>query len=133
MPLRRALPSVDTAFAAALARSSRGPDRDGVFALWLVVRAALGGVAAGLPDASQVERLRALAHRLKSLNPPAPLRRSLTAAIADLAPARGVTPGIVLSHLVAPAAETLGKPVADVVAAAARAVSPRRAPPSRAA
>jgi len=113
--------AADVAFAAALTASPRGPDRDGVFALWLVVRAALTPAS---PAARQAERLRALQHRLKSLNPPAPLRRSLVAAIADLAPARAVAPSIVLSHLVAPAADTLGKQVADAVGQAARAVRP---------
>jgi hypothetical protein len=122
MPHHRVLPAVDSVFAAALAGSPRGPDRDGVFALWLVVRAALVGAAAGMPAPRQTERLKALAHRLKSLHPPAPLKRSLQAAIADLAPARGVAPAIVLSHLVAPAADTLGRPLADAVAAAARAM-----------
>src|SRR5512140_3676349 len=98
MIAHRALSSADAAFAAALQGSSRGPDRDGVFALWLVVRAALSPVAAG-----GAERLRALQRRLKSLNAPAPLRRSLVAAIADLAAPRPVASAIVLSHPVAPA------------------------------
>src|SRR5512140_1060368 len=111
----------DAAFANALSQSPRGPQRDGVFALWLVVRAALSTGGAG-GAGHQAERLRALQRRLKSLNAPAPLRRSLVAAIADLAAPRPVAPAIVLSHLVAPAADTVGKPVADAIAAAARAV-----------
>lgn len=122
MAVHRALPAADAAFANALAHSPRGPDRDGVFALWLVVRVTLTPAGPGGPAARTAERLRALQHRLKSLNVAPPLRRSLAAAIADLAPARGVAPAIILSHLVAPAADTLGRPVADLVAAAARAV-----------
>ncbi len=109
--------TVDAPFATALSRSPRGPHRDGVFALWLVVRAALTPAAAG-----NAERLRALQRRLKSLNAPAPLRRSLVAAIADLSAARPVAPAIVLSHLVAPAADTVGRAGADAIAAAARAL-----------
>lgn len=130
MPVHRALPAADAAFATVLAQSPRGPDRDGVFALWLVVRVALGAAAPGAPPARHAERLRALQHRLRSLTLAAPLKRALAAALADLAPARTVAPAIVLGHLVAPAAETVGRPVADAVAAAARAV---RGPAPRAA
>ncbi|MBI1722931.1 MAG: hypothetical protein HYR48_03360 [Gemmatimonadetes bacterium] len=125
-----ALSGADAAFATCLAESARGPERDGVFAVWLVVRAALGAAPpSGLP-ARQPERLRALTARLKSLNAPAPLRRSLTAALADLHAPR-VAPAVVLSHLVAPSAECLSRKVADAVAAAARAARP--APAARAA
>jgi hypothetical protein len=119
-----ALPSADAIFATALQDSARGPDRDGVFALWLVVRAALGAAPPAHPPGRHAERLKAVAARLKSLNPPGPLRRSLAAAIADLAPGRATAPSVVLQHLVAPAAECLGRPVADAVAAAARAARP---------
>lgn len=118
-----ALPAVDTAFATALAESPRGPSRDGAFALWLVVRAALGAAPPLAPPAHQADRLKALAARLKSLNAPAPLRRSLSAAIVDLAP-RGAGPAVALSHLIAPAAECLSRRLADAIAAAARAARP---------
>ncbi len=119
-----ALNAADAAFTSALVESARGPDRDGVFALWLVVRAALGGggAAASVNPAGHAERLRALAQRLRSLNAPAPLRRSLATAVGELASPRATPPAIVLQHLVAPAADTLGRRVADAVAAAARAV-----------
>ena len=116
-----ALPAADAAFATALADSPRGPDRDGAFALWLVVRAALGAAVPGQPPARQGERLRAVAARLRSLNPAAPLRRSLAAAIGDLQGDGPGRPAVVLSHLVAPTAECLGRPLADAVQAAARA------------
>jgi hypothetical protein len=118
------LAASDDSFAATLAESARGPVRDGVFALWLVVRAALAAAPPAQPPARQADRLRALAGRLKSLNAPAPLRRSLTAAIADLGPARGLPPGVVLAQLVAPAAECLGRRAAEAVQAAARAARP---------
>jgi hypothetical protein len=125
-----ALAPTDDAFTHALAESARGPERDGVFALWLVVRAALAGAPPAVPPARQAERLKALASRLKSLNAPAPLRRSLAAAIGDLASARGAAPAVVLAQLAAPAAECLGWRSAEAVQAAARAarpVSPRQA------
>ena len=124
-----ALSTADAAFAAALAESQRGPDRDGVFALWLVVRAALGSAPPLAPPQRQVERLRALAARLKSLSAPAPLRRALGAAALDLS-AEGTTPAVVLSHLVAPTNDCLGRRLADVVAAAARAARPARPAPA---
>ncbi len=114
-----ALSAADAAFATALAESPRGPVRDGAFALWLVVRAALG--AAGTAPKGQAERLRAVATRLRSLNAPAPLRRSLTAALADLAP-RGAGAAVALTQLVAPTSETLGRRLAEAVGVAARAV-----------
>jgi hypothetical protein len=115
-----ALPAADAAFAAALAESPRGPDRDGAFALWLVVRAALGA-AGPLVPARHGERLKAVAARLKSLNPAAPLRRSLAAAISDLLADGAGRSAIVLSHLVAPTAECLSRRLADAVQTAARA------------
>lgn len=110
--------ATDTAFATALAESPRGPLRDGAFALWLVVRAALGS-AAGAGEGRQPERLKALAARLRSLNPPGPLRRSLTGALADLGP-RGAGPAVALAQLIAPTSETLGRRLAETVGAAAR-------------
>lgn len=119
-----ALDPTDDSFAHALAESARGPERDGVFALWLVVRAALASAPPATPPARQADRLRALASRLKSLNAPAPLRRSLAAAIGDLGASRGVPPAVVLAQLAAPAAECLGRRVAEAVQAAARAARP---------
>jgi hypothetical protein len=119
-----ALPAADTAFAAALAESPRGPSRDGVFALWLVVRAALGAAPPLQAPLRQAERLKAVAARLKSLNAPGPLRRSLAAAIQDLLAPKGAAPAVVLQHLVAPTAECLGRRLAEAVGAAARAARP---------
>ena len=116
-----ALATADDAFAKALAASARGPRRDGVVALWLVVRAALTAAPPAPAPARRGDHLRALAGRLKSLNAPAPLRRALAAAIADLAAPRGPAAAVVLAQLTAPAAECLGRPAADAVQAATRA------------
>ena len=113
-----ALESADRALIAALAASARGPERDGAFAHWLVVRAALAAAPSAPAPARQGERLRAVAQRVRSLTAPAPLRRSLGAALADLLPARGVAPAVVVSHLVAPAAESAPAAAAAVQAAA---------------
>ena len=119
-----ALAFADDAFAKTLADSARGPQRDGVFALWLVVRAALAAATPAGPPPRQPERLRALAARIRSLNAPAPLRRSLAAAITDLGAPRAVAPAVVLTQLAAPAGDCLGRPAADAVQAAARAARP---------
>jgi len=119
-----ALAPTDDAFTHALAESARGPERDGVFALWLVVRAALAAAPPATAPPRQAERLKALAGRLKSLSTPAPLRRSLAAAIGDLGAARAVAPAVVLAQLAAPAAECLGRRPAEAVQAAARAARP---------
>ncbi len=123
-----ALAAADDAFAKALADSARGPQRDGVFALWLVVRAALAAAPPSPAPARRAEHLRALAGRLRSLNAPAPLRRSLAAALADLAAPRGPAATTVLAQLATPAGESLGRPAADAVQAAARAARPTARP-----
>ena len=119
-----ALATTDDTFAKLLADTVRGPQRDGVFALWLVVRAALAAAPPTAPPPRQAERLKALSARLKSLNAPTPLRRSLAAAIGDLASPRGAAPAVVLAQLAAPAAECLGRRCAEAVQAAARAARP---------
>jgi len=85
-----------------------------------VVRAALGAAGHEAP-ARQGERLKAVAARLRSLNPAAPLRRSLAAAIEGLQGDGSGRSAIVLSHLVAPTAECLSRRLADAVQSAARA------------
>jgi hypothetical protein len=119
-----ALEPADRALVAALAASARGPERDGVFALWLAVRAALAGAPSDPTPSRQAERLRAVAQRVRSLTAPAPLRRSIAAALADLAAPRGAAPAVVLSHLVAPAAENCPPTAAAAVQAAARSARP---------
>ena len=70
---------------ALLAHTARGPRRDGVFALWLVVRVA-EGLASATPATERAERRRLanLERRLASLTLPPPLRRALVARLALL-------------------------------------------------
>src|SRR6059036_3685175 len=105
-----------------IAESARGPQREGLFALWLVVRVA----EALLPPApvsvkNHRRRLQALETRLASLALPAPLKRALTAARHHLEAATPGAAALVLSQLVAPAREVLGPEAGDAVAVAARA------------
>jgi hypothetical protein len=105
-----------------IAEAVRGPKRDGLFAVWLVVRAA----EALLPPApvspkNHHRRLQALESRLGSLALPAPLKRALAAARHHLQPASPPAAAMVLSQLVAPARDVLGMEAAEAVAVAARA------------
>ena len=105
-----------------IAEAARGPKRDGLFALWLVVRAA----EAVLPPApvsakNHRRRLQALETRLGSLALPAPLKRALAAARHHLDAATPGAAAVVLSQLVAPARDVLGSEAADAVSVAARA------------
>ena len=105
-----------------VAEARRGPRRDGLYALWLVVRAAEGCLPpAPVSRRNHRRRLVALETRLGGLALPAPLRRAFTAARLHLEPGTQQAAAIVLSELVAPAREVLGPDAAEAVAAAARA------------
>ncbi len=104
-----------------IASAARGPQREGLFALWLVVRTA----EALLPPApvsakNHRRRLQALETRLGTLALPAPLRRALSAARQHLEPATPNAAALVLSQLTAPAREVLGPEAAEAVTVAAR-------------
>ena len=86
-----------TALLQILPRTSRGPKRDGVFALWLAVRVARD--AAGStppPERAPRRRVVALQQRLSSLTLPPPLRRALAAAVSELMEVDSMTPAWVL-------------------------------------
>ena len=105
-----------------LGRTARGPKREGVYALWLVVRAAEEGQLDPPVGAKLRERhLEALRHRLSTLTLPAPVRRAVTAALSHLADDTPEAPATALHQLTAPARDALGPEVADAVADAARA------------
>jgi len=109
------------ALADLLARTARGSKRDGVFALWLTVRVALDfSLAPPLPDRARRRRTGALERRLASLTVPAPLRRALTAALAQLQAGDPPAAALALTQLVAPVRDTLGDEAADPIALAAR-------------
>ena len=105
-----------------IAEAARGPQREGLFALWLIVRAA----EALLPPApvsakNHRRRLQALETRLGGLALPAPLKRALVAARQHLETATPDAAAMVLSQLTAPARDVLGPEAAEAVAVAARA------------
>ena len=118
----RATTAAEERLVGLIAEAARGPKRDGLFALWLVVRAA----EAVLPPApvsakNHRRRLQALETRLGSLALPAPLKRALAAARHHLDAATPDAAAVVLSELVAPARDVLGSEAADAVGVAARA------------
>ena len=87
----------------------RGPKRNGLFALWLVLRAAEALLPPGAVSVkNHRRRLQALETRLASLALPAPLKRALTAARHHLEAATPGAAALVLSQLVASAREVLG-------------------------
>ena len=105
-----------------VAAAARGPKRDVLFALWLVVRAAEGLLPPyPVSPRNHRRRLQALEHRLASLALPAPLKRALAAARQHLEPASPAAAALVLSQLVAPARDVLGPEAGDAVTVAARA------------
>ena len=106
-----------------LAHAARGPKREGLFALWLVVRAAEDEILdPPLPPRLRARQLESLRNRLATLTLPAPVRRGVTSALAlldEAGPGAGAT---ALQQLTAPTRESLGAEAAEAVAAAARAV-----------
>jgi hypothetical protein len=105
-----------------IAASARGPQREGLFALWLMVRAAEGLLPpAPVSAKNHRRRLQALETRLGSLALPGPLKRALAAARQHLESATPDAAALVLSQLTAPARDVLGAEAAEAVTVAARA------------
>jgi hypothetical protein len=104
----------------ALADEARGPRRNALFALWLVTRVA---EAVMPPDPVSVRahrrRVDRLQRRLTSVSVPAPLRRALPAAFRHLADGTPRAVALGLHQLVAPARESIGPSIADILVAAA--------------
>jgi hypothetical protein len=110
-----------TALVKLMGDTPRGPRREGVFALWLTVRVTEDLLLSPpQPERAVKRRVAALERRLSSLSLPAPLRRGLVAAIAELSDPRRDKAAPVLQLLVAPAREALGGDAADVLTRAAR-------------
>ena len=104
-----------------IAESARGPQREGLFALWLMVRAAESLLpTAPISAKNHRRRLQALETRIGSLALPAPLKRALAAARQHLETATPDAAALALSQLTAPAREVLGSEAADAVTVAAR-------------
>ena len=106
---------------ALLAEAGRGPKRDGLYALWLVVRAAEALLGpARVSSKNHRRRLQAIELRLGGLALPAPLKRALVAARQHLEVATPEAAAGVLRQLVAPAREVLGADAAEALSLAVR-------------
>ena len=118
--------SMHTTAGAALVRlmgeMPRGPRREGLFALWLTLRVTEDLLLVPPhPERLVRRRVAALEQRLSSLSFPAPLRRALVAALAELRNPAPAQAAMVLQQLVAPAREAIGAEAGDVVAKSAKA------------
>ena len=99
----------------------RGPKREGAFALWLTVRAALDlGLNPAPADKADRRRVALLGQRIAPLAMPRSLSRGLTAALGHLEEATPSGARIALAQLVAPTRDALGAEAAEAVAQAAR-------------
>jgi hypothetical protein len=99
-----------------LAQSPRGPKRNGVFAVWMVVRVCEGLLLPEpLSPRAHRRRLENLERRLGSLSVPVPLKRALTSALRELADGGRLQAGMALQRLAAPAGETLGAEVGELL------------------
>lgn len=115
---------VEDRLVALVADAPRGPKRDGLYALWLVVRVVEGCLPpAPVSRRNHRRRLQALETRLGGLALPGPLRRAFTSARQHLEPGTPEAAAIVLSELVAPARDVLGPEAADALTAALRAAT----------
>lgn len=105
-----------------LGHAARGPKREGVYAVWLVVRAAESRIIdPALPDKLRQKQLDGVRHRLATLTLPAPVRRAVATSLALLEEDGPDAPASALHQLTAPARESLGAEVAEAVAQAVRA------------
>ena len=106
-----------------LAASTRGPRRNGTFALWLFVRTCSGLLPPDrLSERSQSGRLAGLERRLRVLPLPSPLRRALAGGVKELADGTVSGAAFALQQLVAPARESVSADMGDALAVAARTV-----------
>ena len=105
-----------------LPQAVRGPRREGLYALWLVLRAAQDLLLQPpLAERGLRRRIAALESRLSSLTLPPPLRRALVALLPQLREGSRTQVPALLSTLVAPTREAAGPEAAEAIAHAARA------------
>ena len=119
--MKNQLANAEDSLLEAMADAARGPKRNGLFALWLVVRQCDGRLPPDeLSAAVEKRRLEQLERRLSSLSLPNALRRALPASMRELRGARSEGAALALHQLIAPTRDALGKGAADAVALAAR-------------
>ncbi len=106
---------------AAMATAARGPRRNGLFALWLLVRAA-DGLLPPQPLTARAHRARldSLGRRLSSLSLPAGLRRACNDLVRDLQEADAAALPAALQRAVAPTREAIGAEASEALALSVR-------------
>jgi hypothetical protein len=105
-----------------MGHTARGPKREGVYALWLVVRAAETQLLEpAVPSKARGRQLDGVKHRLATLTLPAPVRRAVVTALSLLAEDTPDAAASALHQLTAPARESLGSEVAEALGQAIRA------------
>lgn len=105
-----------------LGAAARGPKREGVYAVWLVVRAAETQLLEPqVPSKVRGKQLDGVKQRLSTLTLPAPIRRAVVTALSLLGEETPDSAASALHQLTAPAREALGPEVAEAVGQAARA------------
>ncbi|MDH3455198.1 MAG: hypothetical protein OER90_00025 [Gemmatimonadota bacterium] len=105
-----------------MAEAARGPKRNGLFALWLLIRQCEGALPpAPLSDTAQARRLDGLERRLASLSLPAPLRRAFPGSVRELKTTHPNRVVVALRQMAAPTREALGATAGDIVLFASRA------------
>lgn len=99
-----------------LAVAARGARRDGLFALWLLTRAAEDEcLDPPLSPTGRAQRLEAIERRLATLALPAALRRALPGALVHLREAGPRSAAMVMQLLTAPVRDALGDEAAEVL------------------
>ena len=110
----------ETILAEALGTAIRGPRRNGLFAVWLVLRCCGDLLPPNrVSERGHSRRMEGLEHRLHGLSLPGPLRRALMGALLQLREGTPNAVAIALQQLVAPVDETLGATSGRTVARAA--------------
>jgi hypothetical protein len=101
--------------------AARGPQRNGIFALWLFVHMCDGMLPPNcVSDRANRRRLEALKQRLSSLSLAPPLRRALSGSLRELEVGTAAAASLVLRQLVAPVRDVLGTETAEAVSLAAQ-------------
>lgn len=119
--MSKELEEVSAGLIAQLSYSERGPQRNGVFALWLVVNTCTGILGNhSVQGKNQRKRVVALRKRLSSLSLPVPLRKAISVALHDLSPDSQGSASTALEQLVVSARETVNADCGKLIEAAAQ-------------
>ncbi len=104
-----------------LSYAERGPQRNGIFALWLIVNACSGITGPNhLQDKNHKKRISALRKRLSSLSLPPQLRKVILPTLAELSDNGPDAAASVLAQLVEPVKESMGDECAKLIETASK-------------